>query len=80
MNWKMFLIVAIIIVTIWGSLFYYMIQYGDDVKKDPCSVCAKRMGEKVTCVVGDIDPQTRIYYPSGEIEDESTGSLQHYKG
>lgn len=77
MRWKMFWIAVILIMIIWGSLFFYIVKYGEDVKRDPCSVCAERIGDKVTCVYGT---STIAFYPSGKIEDESGENLQFDKG
>lgn len=49
MDYKKLIIVAVVLIIIWGSLLYYMISYGEEVRNHPCSVCAKNMGEDVLC-------------------------------
>lgn len=39
----------------------------DEVTKDPCLICSKRMGENVVCTIGGIAPEQRVYYPNGSI-------------
>lgn len=67
-----FLIVVIVLIAIWMSFFIYLVKYGEEVRTDPCSLCSKRMGEKIFCTTGGIEPQTRTYYPGGEIEEDVT--------
>ncbi len=69
MNRK-FIIVVVVLILIWGSFFIYFIKYGNEVRNDPCSVCAKKMGEEVSCTASGI---LRVYYPDGEIEDIELG-------
>lgn len=49
---KKYIILIIIMIIIWGSLFWYMINYGESVKKHPCNVCADKMGKDVICYNG----------------------------
>ena len=46
-------------------LFFYL--KAEEVTKDPCSICAKRMGENVICTTGGIIPLERVYYTDGSI-------------
>ena len=48
-------------------LFFMLIIYlkADEVTRDPCSICSKRMGEKVVCIIGGIIPQQKVYYFNG---------------
>ena len=38
----------------------------DEVTKDPCSICAERLGELIICrtTFGDAIPVSRYYYPN----------------
>ena len=67
---KKFWIVILIIVLIWVSLFWFMIKYAKYVRNDPCSVCAEKHGEQVFCALGGEKLFTRIYFPSGRIEEQ----------
>ena len=45
-----FLVIIIILMIMWAGvmgLFYFK---ADEVTKHPCEVCAKKMGEDVTCM------------------------------
>lgn len=53
---------------IWGSLFGYLVVYGEAVTKDPCSSCAKRMGSKVTCFVDNNVLSSGTFYVNGTIK------------
>lgn len=46
--------------------FYYL--KADEVTRDPCSICAERMGEKVICTTGDFIPIRMIFYPNKTID------------
>ena len=54
------------LVLIWGTFFFFLVKYGDAVKTDPCSFCAKRMDQKITFAKEGI---MRIYHVNGTIED-----------
>lgn len=61
-----FIITIIGLILIWGTFLWYLYSYGEEVRRDPCSVCAKRIGEDVTCTTSGI---SRVYYDNGSIED-----------
>ena len=66
MDWKKLLIVAITLLIIWGCFFWYLVNYGNEVRDHPCSMCAKKVGADVSCQTSGI---TRIFYPNGSFED-----------
>ena len=53
-------IIIFIILLIWISFLIWLVSYGEEVKNDPCGMCAKRMGEEVTCAVGLGRPTSRL--------------------
>jgi hypothetical protein len=59
--------VGIFLLIVWGSIFFLLWNKADEVTKDPCSVCAERVGEKVTCTLPGIRPLFSNYYPNGTI-------------
>ncbi len=67
------LIPIICLMIIWGSVWVLFYLKADEVTKDPCGICAKRMGQNVQCTQYNQDdfriPATRIYYPNGTIYD-----------
>lgn len=64
-----FIIIAIILVLMWLGVMGFLYLKADEVTKDPCSICAKRLGEDITCMTNDLNPITRIYYPNYTIEN-----------
>jgi len=66
---KRFWIVIFIVLILWGSLFWFMIKYGESVRRDPCSICAERHGELVVCSTVGGEIYNRFYLPTGEITD-----------
>lgn len=67
---KRFYIIMITLILMWGVMigFYYL--KADEVTKDPCSVCAKKIQEDVTCTIGSKGIVVeRIYYPNFTIID-----------
>jgi hypothetical protein len=64
-----FLIFGIIMVIVWGSIFTLLYLKADEVTKDPCSICAKQMGENIYCTISGVYPVTRTYTPDGNISD-----------
>ena len=66
------MVTAIIVMAlIWGSLLLVLVRYGEEIRTDPCSVCAELHGEKVICRTGDFISVERVYYPNGTIYDSS---------
>lgn len=51
------------------TLFYLK---ADEVTKDPCSICAKKLGEKVNCRTNDLQPIVRDYYPNFTITQDTS--------
>jgi len=48
--------------------FWYIVTYGENLKKNPCSVCAKKIGEDVLCSNRGI---TKIFTVNGTVEQIS---------
>ena len=54
----------------------YLVYYGEQVRKDPCSVCADKIGDDVVCFLGS---KQKIFHSDGRVEvitDESSRGLQ----
>ena len=72
-DYKKFWAACIVIVVMWTGLMIIWYLKADEVTKDPCSICAERMGKNVQCTQinpeGFTIPATRIYYPNGTIAD-----------
>jgi len=46
---KKLIIIMLIILIIWASVFYLFINYAQELREHPCQVCADKMGEEITC-------------------------------
>lgn len=79
LDMKRWLILGGFLLIIWFSLLTFWWLKADEITKDPCSVCAERLGEKVICTTGDINPITRIYYANWTIEDKIPVTSQNLK-
>ena len=70
---KRFYLIMIILILMWVGLMVLFYLKADEVTKDPCSICAERMGEKVTCRTNEGAPITLEYYPNYTIFQSSGG-------
>lgn len=75
-----FKFIAVVLFLIFLILISFLYLKAEEVTKDPCSICAKRMGEKVLCTTGTVNPITRTYFPNGNISETERGSLDRQKG
>ena len=66
---KEFVIVVIVMILIWSSLLFYFIHYAEEVKNNPCSICANKSGTNVYCTTNSFVPQTKTFYPNWSIEN-----------
>ena len=51
----------------WIGFFVFFYLKADEITKDPCSICAKKMGEEVSCRVGQNVILERTYLPNGSV-------------
>lgn len=65
-DFKRFIIVLILIILIWVSFLAYLFYYGEQVRKDPCTVCAESVGKNVNCFVGETG---KIFHTNGSIQN-----------
>lgn len=63
---KKFYIIMIVLILMWLGVMTLFYLKADEVTKDPCSICAKKMGERIICkgAITDAMPITRQYYPN----------------
>ena len=64
---KRFYIILITLIIMWIVLIGFLYLKADEVTKDPCSVCAKRMGEEIICSSGVNSFSTKTFYPNFSI-------------
>ncbi len=65
-------IIVLCLMFIWASLWVLFYLKADEVTKDPCSICSKKMGKEVVCTIQaneKHDSLTRTYLVNGSIED-----------
>lgn len=65
-----FAVFALFMLIVWGSIFSLLYLKADEITKNPCQVCAKKMGEKVSCVVGETYLTKRTFHPNFSIQDD----------
>ena len=71
---KKFYIILTVLILMWVGLigFYYL--KADEITKNPCQICAKRMDSTVTCIVqGGGMIRKGIYYPNFSIKTTLEG-------
>lgn len=62
MNKLRLILLFILLLIIWGSFFTLLALKTDELTKDPCTLCAKKLGENVMCWSLDTrQPITEIF-------------------
>ncbi len=59
-----FKFIALLLLIIFLVFMLVIFLKADEVTRDPCSICAEKMGEKVSCYVGNLQ---KIYSPNKSI-------------
>ncbi len=70
-----FKLIVILLMIIFFTFMTLLYLKADEITKHPCEVCAKKVGDKVTCRIGSIDFIERIYYPNQSMFDKEQGGL-----
>ena len=65
-----FLFIALCLLFVFLVLMTFLYLKADEVTRDPCSICAERMGEEITCYTKGTVPITRTYFPDGGAHDD----------
>ncbi len=69
---KNFVILCIVLLLLWGSIFFIIARYGEVLREHPCVVCAKKVGYDITCTtIGKV----RTFFPNGSWEDVETAII-----
>lgn len=68
MDRKIFYVIAFCMMILWLGIMGLFYLKADEVTKDPCSICAKRMGEEIICTTGGYQPITKTFYPNFTIK------------
>lgn len=69
--------IGIIILLIWILFIAFLYFKAEEITKDPCNLCAKRLGKDITCNVAELNPYyTDIIFKQNkstwELEDRSS--------
>lgn len=64
-----FTVVILVLVFVWSTLIIFYFIKADEVTRDPCSICAERMGKDVVCTMMQTHPVSKTYYPNGSSDD-----------
>lgn len=65
---KKVLIVGVILLVMWLTFLWFIIEYAKDLRSHPCSICAEKIGEEVICSMGT---DKMIFTPDREVKLES---------
>lgn len=71
---KRFLIITIILFTMFLILMGVLVWQGKNIARDPYSICAEKQGDNVLCYVQGTTQQ-RTYSPNGSIIDKELGGF-----
>ena len=74
-RWKL---IVIILVLFWVGIMVLLYLKADEVTKDPCGICAKKMGEEVICYTGTSEKSIKTYYPNGSVDYEIPNSKANF--
>jgi len=65
-----FKFIALILLIMFLVFMLLLFLKANEISKDPCSICAEKMGENVYCSVGNLQ---RIYYENYSVVDSVIG-------
>jgi len=64
-----FKIILIVLFIMWCGVMILFYLKTEEVTKNPCSICAERMGEKITCSVNNVmNIKSVEFYPNYTIK------------
>lgn len=61
------IMVGIVMLIVWFSLLTFFFIKADEITKDPCNICAERVGENYKCFPEGLGAEI-TYYQNGSIE------------
>jgi len=67
-RFKFIAVILFLMFLIFMGLIY---MRGTEIANDPCSICAKKMGEDVTCMTGSGLDMKQIVYDGDDITEEN---------
>lgn len=60
------LITVVLLFIMWSVFFVFLFRHAKNVERDPCSICATKVGMNVVCRIEGV---TRVYDPNGTVTD-----------
>jgi len=63
------IVVVLFLLIVWGTLGWFVIEYGEVLQQHPCSICARKIGGDVVCTTQGV---FRTYLPNGSYYDIKT--------
>jgi len=72
-NWfeeHKFVTLSLVMLIIWSVTITFIYLKADEITKDPCSICAQKMGDKIYCQTQGLIPIKRTYFENGTIIDD----------
>lgn len=66
---KRFYIILAALFILWGGVMLLFYLKAEEVTKNPCQVCAKKMGTSVVCTTQGTKLVSRIFYPNYSVQD-----------
>jgi len=62
---KKIILIGLILLIIWGSFFYLLLNYSHELRTHPCSLCAEKIGDDISCKTTGL---TSTFYLNGSVE------------
>ena len=72
MEFKRIVLIAAVLLIVWGSFLWFAISYAHELRSHPCNICAEKVGEEVTCSTFDGNT-IRHYRVNGTVMQEYRG-------
>lgn len=60
-----FITLSTVLLLIFLIIISFLFLKADEITRDPCSICAEKMGEDVSCTLMRGFPITKTYLPNG---------------
>ena len=54
--------IGLFLLIVWGSLLIFFFMKAEEVTKNPCNICAKKIGSDVTCFKNNINGENRVIF------------------
>lgn len=64
-----FVTLSFVLLIIFLIIISFLVLKADEITRDPCSICAEKMGEDVSCTLMRGIPITKTYLPNGSSYD-----------